>query len=157
MVTILERRFVRTEARTAILYSLSFSSADLASDDDKLLSLRTGLSAAQATISTLVRTGKIGLKSFLFKANAPGIESPACECGWRREDAKHVILFCPRWQVGRRKMLRDAGTNDFLTLASTNKGLRAMTKWFIARGILGQFSLARLQAFEIERRDGEEV
>ena len=52
-------------------------------------------------------------------------------------------------------MLRDAGTSDFSTMVSTNKGLHAMTRSFIVRGILGQFSLARLQAFETnERREG---
>lgn len=89
--------------------------------------LRTGLTATQATASTLVRTGKIGLNSFLSKANVPGNESPTCECGGRWEDAKYVIIFCPRWRVGSSKMLHDKETNDFLTLISTNKGLRAMT------------------------------
>lgn len=50
-----------------------------------------------------------------------------------------------------------AGTSDSLTLTSTNKGLRAMTRWFIARGILGQFSLALLQAVNTGGREGEEV
>lgn len=45
-------------------------------------------------------------------------------------------------------MLRDAGTSDFPTLASTSKGLRVMNGWFTARSILRQFSLARLQALE---------
>ena len=21
--------------------------------------------------------------------------SPACQCGWRRQDVKHIIIFCP--------------------------------------------------------------
>lgn len=46
----------------------------------------------------------------------------------------------------------DAGTSDFLTLASKNKGLRAMTKCFMVCGVLGQCSLARLQAFETNGR-----
>lgn len=38
--------------------------ADLASNNDKMLFLRTSLSAAQATICTLACTGKIWLKTF---------------------------------------------------------------------------------------------
>lgn len=56
--------------------------------------------------------------------------------------------FLPPLVCRAEKNTCDAGTSYFLTRASTNKGLRAITRWFIARGILGQFSLARLQAFE---------
>lgn len=122
--------------------------ADSAPCDNKVLRLRTGLSAAEATVATLVRTGKIGLNGFLFDMKVPGVTSPACSCGWRRQTAEHVVIFCPEWREGRARMLRKAGTEDFLTLVSTNKGLKAMCPWIIAKGYLGQFSLARLEAVE---------
>jgi hypothetical protein len=100
--------------------------ADSALCDDKVLRLRTGLSAAEATVATLVRTGKIGLNGFLFDMKVPGIISPACSCGWRRQTAEHVIIFCPEWREGRASMLRKADTEDFLTLVSINKGLKAI-------------------------------
>ena len=49
----------------------------------------------------------------------------------------------------------DAGTSEFLTLASKNKGLRAMNRCSMARGVLGQCSLVRLQAFETNRREDD--
>jgi hypothetical protein len=51
-------------------------------------------------------------------------------------------------------MLRKAGTEDFLTLVSTNKDLKAMCPWIIAKGRLGQFSLSRLEAAENTQRGG---
>ena len=48
-------------------------------------------------------------------------------------------------------MLREAGTTDFTTLLSTEKGLRAATRWFLRCGILSQFS----QAKEVYTRRGK--
>ena len=40
-------------------------------------------------------------------------------------------------------MLSEAKTTDYTKLLSTEAGLRAVTKWFLERDVLTQFSLAR--------------
>jgi hypothetical protein len=41
-------------------------------------------------------------------------------------------------------MLSEAKTTDYTRLLSTEAGLRAVTRWFLQRDILTQFSLARI-------------
>jgi hypothetical protein len=40
-------------------------------------------------------------------------------------------------------MLSEAKTRNYVQLLSTEAGLRAVTKWFLQRDVLTQFSLAR--------------
>jgi hypothetical protein len=40
-------------------------------------------------------------------------------------------------------MLLEAKTTDYTKLLSTEAGFRAVTKWFLQRDVLTQFSLAR--------------
>jgi hypothetical protein len=40
-------------------------------------------------------------------------------------------------------MLSEAKTTDYIKLLSTEAGLRAVTKWFLQRDVLTQFSLVR--------------
>ena len=56
------------------------------------LRLRGGLSKAQSSILTQVRTGKIGLAAFLCKRRVPGFPTPACGCGAQWETARHVVM-----------------------------------------------------------------
>ena len=62
------------------------------------LRLCAGLSKAQSSILTQMRTGKIGLATFLCRRQVPGFPTPAFCCGAQWETAKHVVLECPRLQ-----------------------------------------------------------
>jgi len=48
-------------------------------------------------------------------------------------------------------MIREAGTSDFRSLLANERGLRAVTMWFLQQGILSQFSLAK----EVWQRQGQ--
>src|SRR5204863_5576699 len=89
----------------------------------------------------LLRTEAIGLNDFLHRVGVPGIEA-RCTCGWEQQTPKHVVMFCPS-RTGRDCMLTSASTMDYTTLLNTDKGLRAITSWFIRQGILSQFSIAK--------------
>lgn len=124
------------------------STAKTTAWNDKMLKLRQGLTRAESTIATLLRTEHIGLNDYLYRRRVPDHNTPACTCGARRQTPKHILLFCPDWGEGRLEMLRRAGTSDFRKLLSTRKGLKAASSWFLDRGILSQFSLAREMAIE---------
>ena len=73
-----------------------------------------------------------------------------CGCGFERQTPKHIVLFCARFERDRDKMIREAGTSDFRSLLANERGLRAVTTWFLQQGILSQFSLAK----EVWQRQG---
>lgn len=41
-----------------------------------------------------MRTGKIGLREFLFPRKVPGIEDGRCECRQGNQTVKHILLEC---------------------------------------------------------------
>ena len=79
--------------------------------------------------------------------------SPACRCGWRKEDPKHVIIFCPDRAHHRRRLYEVAGTNRYEQMMSTGKALRAIARRVMSKGLLGQFSLAKEQSDWVEGRE----
>ena len=66
-----------------------------------------------------------GLKDWLYWVGVP-VGSPRCECRWPRQTPKHVILLCTL-RTNREAMLSVAGTENYNTLLSTQKGLKAVT------------------------------
>lgn len=107
------------------------------------LRTKENLTRAESTVATLLRTEHIGLNDYLCRRRVPGYLKPDCECGWPRQTPKHSILFCPTHMTGRAEMLLEGKTTDYTKLLSTEAGLRAVTKWFLERDVLTQFSLAR--------------
>ena len=110
------------------------------------LRLRAGLSKAQSSILTQIRTGKVGLAAFLCKRRVPGFPTPACSCGAQWETAKHVILDCPRLQQRvRRSLYTAAATTDYQAMISRPRPAAALTSWILRHGVLSQFSWAQEQ------------
>jgi hypothetical protein len=119
--------------------------------DKRILRLRAGVSKAESTLSTLIRTEKIGLRDFLYRRRVPGITSSACVCGWSRQTAKHIVMHCPEYREERQRMWRTGGSMDYRTLTSSRRGLKAIACWMMRRDILPQFRLAKEMLDEEER------
>lgn len=118
------------------------------------LRTKENLTRAESTVATLLRTEHVGLNDYLCRRRVPGFSKPDCDCGWPRQTPKHIILFCPAHASGRTEMLAEAKTTDFTKLLSTEAGLRAVTRWFLQRDVLTQFSLARTMDEAKPRRRG---
>lgn len=118
------------------------------------LRAKENLTRAESTVATLLRTEHIGLNDYLCRRRVPGYLKPDCDCGWPRQTPKHIVLFCPAHMTGRAEMLSEAKTTDYIKLLSTEAGLRAVTKWFLQRDVLTQFSLARTMDDAKPRRRG---
>jgi hypothetical protein len=118
------------------------------------LRMKENLTRADSTVATLLRTEHIGLNDYLCRRRVPGYSKPDCDCGWPRQTPKHIILFCPTQMTGQAEMLSEAKTTDYTKLLSTEAGLRAVTRWFLQRDILTQFSLARTTDYAKPRRRG---
>lgn len=108
--------------------------------------LHKGLKKAESSMAIQKRTGKIGLAEFLYKRQVLGIETASCPCGWRKQDIKHILMFCQDYN-GRELMLQKAGSIDIRNILTTERGLKAATQWMIQSRVLGQFSLAREQLY----------
>jgi hypothetical protein len=81
------------------------------------------------------------LADYLFSRRVSGVVSPACFCGWIRQNVTHIVLQYLDHSQGRGNMLREGGTTDFRRLMTTAKRVKAMINWFMKTGLLGQFSL----------------
>ncbi len=102
------------------------------------------LRKAESSVAVQMRSGKIGLNAFLNRIRVPGID-PDCRCGWRRQDVKHILLFCPRSREDKPRLLAEAGTRDFQTMLTTTKGIRVAARWMVNSGWLNSFELASEQ------------
>ena len=48
----------------------------------------------ESSVLTQVRTGRIGLRRFLFLRRVPGVATPYCVCGEEEETAEHLLDGC---------------------------------------------------------------
>ena len=91
-----------------------------------------------------IKSGKIGFAAFLHQCRYPGFESPACSCGWGRQDTKHVLLFCPDHIEHRQELLDQTG-NSFEAIVQCKKRLKATALWILRYVPLSQYMLVRIQ------------
>jgi hypothetical protein len=102
--------------------------------------LHTTFSKATSALVTQIRTEKIGLNAFLTQQRVPGFTA-SCECGWQKQTAKHIILFCPNYTEERAKLFREAGTNNYSQMLATTRGAKAAAQFLQRTGLLPQFQL----------------
>src|SRR3982074_1384771 len=117
----------------------------------RILSLHKNLHKAESSTLIQLRTGYIGLRHFLNKANVPGYESGTCACGRGPETLHHVLIHCPK-EAECRSILRGAQGQerglDFRGLLNTPNTTPLTTKWMIKSGRIPQFKLAGALLYE---------
>jgi hypothetical protein len=101
------------------------------------LLLHNQLKKAESSVLVQARTGRIGLRQFLFKAKVPGVISASCPCGKGLETAEHLLLYCDQaapsvWSRG----------SQFKKLISNPANTKQLARHLIQSGRLGQFKLA---------------
>jgi exonuclease III len=105
-----------------------------------LSKLHEGISKATSSLITQIRTEKIGLNAFLTDRRVPGFTA-ACDCGWRRQTAKHILMLCPIYADTRPRLFEHAGSQSYPEIVATARGARAAAIWMQQTGLLPQFSL----------------
>ena len=96
------------------------------------------MSRPESSVIIQARTGKIGLRDYLYKINSAA--SPACPCGHRRQTVYHTLLECSgfndlredMWAAGRRE-------TDLTKLLDTPALATKASKFLLATGELLQF------------------
>lgn len=55
--------------------------------------LHRGLAKVESSVLIQRRTEKIGLAHFLYNGRVPHIQLASCNCGWRKQNVKHVLMI----------------------------------------------------------------
>jgi hypothetical protein len=76
------------------------------------LGLHNGLTKAQSPVLTRMRTGKIGLSTFLFYRKVPGYETPLCSCCQGPQIPEHLFTFCTDSQSHNLRAMRFSSVSE---------------------------------------------
>ena len=113
----------------------------------KRLKIYEQLRKAENSVATQIRSEKIGFAAFLHQRKVPGVESPACRCGWGRQTAKHIIMFC-RLTNDRILMNREINSTDYMQITHSKRAMKIVVKWLMKQDLLSQFKLASELLYE---------
>ncbi len=123
-------------------------SAEKEPDFDKdMLEKHQGLLKYESSILIQMKTGKIGLKAFLYKKGIPDMETPFCSCSQALETATHLAIECQETTEERRKLSIEIAapmhTRHNFDLALKDPLMAGkVAKWMLRLGHLYQYKLA---------------
>ena len=103
----------------------------------KNLKVFKDLRKAEASLYLQILSARIGLASFLFRANVPDFQSPLCSCGFREETAQHITFSCIKFLTQRQQAT--FLSYNFSTLLQKPKVLKEFLLWFMSLKKLDQF------------------
>ncbi|EKG09000.1 hypothetical protein MPH_14030 [Macrophomina phaseolina MS6] len=111
----------------------------------KILALHRGTPRAMSSLMVQMRTGKIGLRHFLYQRRVPGVTSGECDCGRGLQTVSHVLYVCSKFNELRLTFRtpdergRRSWTTDLRKLLSQRSTAVAAAKFMMATKLLGQF------------------
>ena len=111
------------------------------------------LTRAQGSLAIQLRSGKIGLRAYLFEIQARDIDSPRCSCGWRQQTIRHILFFCPKHQLARAELWNQIPNTDLKTLLANEKHLKTITRWMIKNTIIEQYRTASFLQQQLEHAE----
>ena len=69
----------------------------------QIIRIHRGLQREASSVLIQIRTEKVGLRAYLFDRYVPGIDDARCECGSRRQTARHILEECRYYRVARER------------------------------------------------------
>jgi hypothetical protein len=124
-------------------------------DFDKALEKHETLRKHESSLLVQIRTGKVGLRAFLFERRVPDVWTPLCRCGRARETPLHLTVFCDELQDERLVLKRAVSpralrtSRDFASLTTDPATAGAVVRWLLSLRRFPEFRLAE----EIARED----
>ena len=107
------------------------------------LKLHDELQKAESSLLVQMRTGKIGLRAFLFERRVPDVMTPVCSCGDGRETARHVAAYCQLEETTRRELPFAMRTHrDFDMAVKDPTRAASLTRWLMRRQRVGGYRVA---------------
>ena len=105
--------------------------------------LHFGLRKAESSMLTQARTGKIGLRAFLFERNVPTVRTPVCPCGLGEETVRHLIADCSQLDDARQHLRHRYRTGrDVRQALSTPEHAHHLVRWLLRIGRLSEYRVA---------------
>ena len=97
-----------------------------------------------SSMITQLRTGRIGLRAFLFHRGVPDAMTPLCSCGLGPETTYHILLRCPHTRPQQQQLLplRLRTSRDVRTALEDKADAGKVAQWFLELRKLPQFLLA---------------
>ena len=123
----------------------------------KALLRHKGLCKHQSSLLTQIRTGKVGLRAFLFKRKVLDVATPWCQCDRGKETAAHLVLDCSKLLQQRTELQRLQQPlalhtyQDFIKATSQPRRARQLVHWLLSTRRFPEFCLT-----ECYRREEEE-
>ena len=113
-----------------------------------VLEIHKGLQKDLSSLVFQMRTGKIGLRKFLYERRVPGVEDKECDlCGGGEQTVHHILSMCRKFRVERKDMWKKE-EKEHAWSNITTKSMLASPKYakkaaiFMRnKGLLGQFKV----------------
>ena len=111
-----------------------------------------GLKKHESSLLTQIRTGKVGLRAFLFSRKVPEVNTPLCPCGRGEETPAHLVIHCSGLTEERERLRRELAphalrtSRDFAAITADRNRAPIVVKWLLATGRFPEFRLARRYA-----------
>jgi hypothetical protein len=108
-----------------------------------------GLRKHESSLLLQIRTGKIGLRAFLFEKKVPEVYSPRCQCGDAAETPQHLALDCSETRQERQQLESKMSPGairtyqDFVYATEKPQLAATLVRWFLNLGRFTEFRLAR--------------
>ncbi|APA14439.1 hypothetical protein sscle_13g092090 [Sclerotinia sclerotiorum 1980 UF-70] len=107
----------------------------------RILQLHYKLKKWQSAMLIQMRTGKIGLRDYLWKKKVPDFNHPGCECGEGRQTVEHILLKCRDFNDLRKGLFNSKRQTDSRAILSNPKLATKAIKFMEQTQLLGQFRM----------------
>jgi hypothetical protein len=115
----------------------------------------------ESSLLTQIRTGKVGLRAFLFERKVPEVATPRCPCGEAPETAAHLALDCRDLAQQREELRRLLSPKpwrtyrDFVSATAKKKSAQTLVRWLLSTGRFPEFRLAERYRVEAAQEYAE--
>jgi len=110
-----------------------------------VLKLHNGLTKDLSALAVQMRTGKIGLRVFLFRRKVLDTETERCQCRQAPQTVEHILFTCRKYANLRRNMWKEErkrktwGELSLKTVLTNPHSLKKAATFMKETGLIGQF------------------